>query len=257
MKAKRTLRVVATTAVLLASTVSVGAVLFNERGVAVLTEIALDPLAAFGQRSPGQRRPGALFQTKPSKAAAQELAAPRKLAAPQELAGAPPELAPAPPVAQAVVDSLCERLTTPVSAAVSGPVSPEAERLAGQLVAAVQQALAANTTTGQAQREAAVEQAIQDVLENNGATPQVATPALALVQARLVALGLNCAPGVSQAMEVASTAATQAAQPGDQPGATSQPGGPGVIGFPPAIGNGGGGGGGTTYRAAPNAVGRS
>jgi len=252
MSSKRTLWVVATTSVLLASTVSGAAVFFNEGGAAVLTEIAHDPLAAFGQRSPGQRRPGALFQTKPSKAAPQALAAPQKLAAPQALAAAPVEAAA--PMAQAGVDSLCERLTTPVSAAPSAPVSPEAERLAGQLVAAVQQALA-DTTNGQAQRERAVEQAIQNVLETSGATPQVATPALNLAQARLVALGLNCAPGVPQAMEVASTAATEAGQPGDQPGAISQPGGPAVIGFPPGSG-GGGGGGGTTYRAAPAAIGR-
>jgi hypothetical protein len=231
--------------VLLASTVGVGAVVVNAKGAAVLTEIVRDPLAAFGQRSPGQRRPGALFQTKPLKAVAQAPAAPRRLAA------APLAPALAPPVAQPVVDTSCEHLTAPVSAAVSAPVGPEAERVAGQLVAAVQQALAENKTAGQAQREGAVEQALQDVLETNGVKPEVAMSALPLVQARLVALGLNCGPGVPEAMQIASTAATQASQPADfQPGAISQPG-PSVIGFPPAIASGGGGGGGTVYRAAP------
>ena len=244
MRSKRTLWVVAAGSVLLASTVSVGAVFWNEGGGAVLTEMARDPLAAFGQRSPGQRRPGALFQTKPLKAHA--LVAP-PFVAPPVLAAAPP---PAAPVVQPAVDSVCERLTTPVSAPLSAPASPEAQRLAGQLVAAVQQALADSKTAGQAQRERAVEQAIQNVLETTGATPQVATPALTLAQAQLVALGLNCAPGVPEAMQIASTAATQATQPGDfQPGAVNQPGGQVVIGVPPGVGTSGGGGGGTVYRA--------
>ena len=237
MKSKRTLRMVTATSVLLASTVGLGAVFVNEQGIAVLAEIARDPLAAFGQRSPGQRRAGALFQTKPSKVA------------PQAVAAAPP--AAPPPVVQPVANPGCELLATPVSTA-AAPVSPEVERLAGQLVAGVQQALAANKTADQAQREGAVEQAIQGVLENSDATPQVAMPALGLAQTRLVAMGLNCGPGVPEAMETALVA-TQAALPGDiQTGAINQPG-QSVLGSPPPTG-GGGRGGGTTHPPVPNAV---
>jgi hypothetical protein len=242
MRSKRTLWVVAATSVVLVSAVGVGTVTGNARGAAVLKEMVRDPLAAFGQRSPGQRQAGALFQTKAPKVAPQALITPLK---PAVLLVQASGLVP--PWTQAGDNFTCEQLTKPVNAIASAPVSPEVDRLAGQLVAAVQQALADNNTNGQPQREDAVDQGIERVLENSAATPEVATPALDMVQARLVALGMNCAPGVPQAMKVASAAATQAAKPSDlPPGAISQPSGPLAIGFPPPSG-GGGGGGGTTH----------
>jgi hypothetical protein len=249
MRSKRTLWVVAATPVLLISAVGVGAVTGHAQGAAVLAEIVRDPLAAFGQRSPGPRQPGALFQTKPS-----IMALPQALVAP--LAPARPQVQASglvPPWTQAGDNLTCERLTRPVAAVALAPASPEVERLAGQLVAAVQQALADNKTNGQPQREDAVEQGIESALENSAASPEVASAALGVVQARLVALGVNCAPGVPQAMRIASAAATEAAKPNDlqpssigQPAGTGQPSGPVSIGFPPPSG-GGGGGGGTTH----------
>ena len=242
MNTKRALLIAAGSSALLASAVGFGAMAGAHQGSSVLAQMTSDPAAAFTQRSPGPRPVGALFQTKAPKGA------PPQAALPPPLAERPPASGLVPPVSEARNDLSCERMTTPASAVQAGPVSPEADRLAGQIVGAVQQALAQNPTADQAQRSDAVERGIETVLESSGATPEDARVALNVAQARLVALGVNCAPGVPQAMQVASTAVAQTpSQPA--PGSIGRPYVPPLIGLPPLSGSGGGGGG-VTHPAA-------
>lgn len=123
----------------------------------------------------------------------------------------------------------------------------QAAALAASIETAVRDTLAQTTGLSAEDQAAAVEQAIQAVIQSSNVSPAVAAVALSTAQRNLAAAGVT-SPAVAtafantqQAVQLAQGAPVTGAL-----GAGSSDGAPPPVGAPPPSG-GGGGGGGTTY----------